>query len=372
MNTIPLQSKRILSLDVFRGITIVLMILVNGQAALNPYPVLEHADWNGCTLADLVFPFFLFIVGLTSVVSLKKHIGLKTKSALYSSIIERSVVLFLLGLFLNIFPYPIDFGSLRIYGILQRIAVCYLISTLIYLNTTIRTQLFIFLVLLFGYWILMTLIPVPGYGANQLTKEGNWVAYFDQLLFSVPHLYEKTYDPEGFLSTFTSIATTLSGVLTGSFLLSSFNQSKKLYLIVLIGFLFSLLGWLWGSSFPINKNLWTSSFVLWTSGLALLVFAFCYLMIDILNIKKWSWLFKIFGMNALFAFVFHVLLIKLQYALKITLSDGSRVALISFIKDYFFGEFSSPDAALLYSICFLFLNFLVVLTLYKRNIFIRL
>ncbi|APF03301.1 TPA: heparan-alpha-glucosaminide N-acetyltransferase domain-containing protein [Legionella pneumophila] len=371
MNTIPLKSQRLLSLDVFRGMTIVLMILVNGQAAIDPYPILEHADWDGCTLADLVFPFFLFIVGLTSVISLKNQRERKSKSSLYSAIIERSIVLFLLGLFLNVFPHPVEFDSIRVYGILQRIAICYLISTFIYLNTSIRTQFFIFLVLLLGYWILMTQVPVPGYGANQLTKDGSWVSYFDQLLFSAFHLYEKTYDPEGFLSTFTSIATTLSGVLAGSLLINPFSQLKKFYLLGAAGLLFLLLGWLWNMSFPINKNLWTSSYVLWTSGLALLIFALCYLLIDGLDIKKWSVFFKIFGMNALFAFVFHVILLKLQYTFKITTSDGSKMALISYIKDYFFGGFSNHNAALLYSICFLSLNFLVVLILYKRKVFIR-
>ncbi|HAU1296031.1 TPA: DUF1624 domain-containing protein [Legionella pneumophila] len=371
MNTIPLKSQRLLSLDVFRGMTIVLMILVNGQAAIDPYPILEHADWDGCTLADLVFPFFLFIVGLTSVISLKNQRERKSKSSLYSAIIERSIVLFLLGLFLNVFPHPVEFDSIRVYGILQRIAICYLISTFIYLNTSIRTQFFIFLVLLLGYWILMTQVPVPGYGANQLTKDGSWVSYFDQLLFSASHLYEKTYDPEGFLSTFTSIATTLSGVLAGSLLINPFSQLKKFYLLGAAGLLFLILGWLWNMSFPINKNLWTSSYVLWTSGLALLIFALCYLLIDGLDIKKWSVFFKIFGMNALFAFVFHVILLKLQYTFKITTSDGSKMALISYIKDYFFGGFSNHNAALLYSICFLSLNFLVVLILYKRKVFIR-
>ncbi|KGP63589.1 membrane protein [Legionella norrlandica] len=371
MNTFPLQSKRILSLDVFRGITIVLMILVNGQAALDPYPILEHAEWNGCSLADLVFPFFLFIVGLTSVISLRKQIEEKSVSSLYAAVIERTIILFLLGLFLNVFPYPLDFSSIRIYGILQRIAVCYFVCTLIYLNTSIKTQSFIFVALLLGYWVLMTLVPVPGYGANQLTKVGSWVSYFDQLFFSSSRLYEKTYDPEGFLGTFPSIATTLSGVLTGNLLLSTGSKTKKFYLMSGAGFLFLLLGWLWGDSFPINKNLWTSSFVLWTSGMALLVFAFCFLMIDRLQIKKWSWFFKVFGMNALFAFVFHVILIKLQYAFRVTLSNGDVVSSIIFMKNYLFGGFSNHNAALLYSICFLFLNFLVVLILYKRNIFIR-
>lgn len=363
--------KRVLSLDVFRGLTIVLMILVNSQGNQYAYPILEHAEWNGCTLADVVFPFFLFIVGLTSVISLKKSRDIQDKSEIYRSIFKRSIILFALGLFLNIFPYFINLHTIRIYGILQRIALCYLICSFIYLNTTFKTQVLIFLGILWGYWFVMTLVPVPGYGANQLTMDASWVSYFDQLLFSRAHLFAKTYDPEGFFSTIPSIATTLSGVLTGSLLLHSMSNHKKCLIIFVIGSIFLLLGWVWDFSFPINKNLWTSSFVLWSSGLALITFAFCFLIVDILNYTKWALPLKIFGMNALFAFTFHVILLKLQFAFYFHLSDGTSGNLKTKITDSLFGMYSNPNAALLYSLIFLFLNFLVVSYLYKRKIFIK-
>lgn len=370
MAAISTSTKRILSLDVFRGLTIVLMILVNSQGNQYAYPILEHASWDGCTLADIVFPFFLFIVGLTSVVSLKKSRELPCKSELYKRIFQRSMILFGLGIFLNVFPYFINLHTIRIYGILQRIAVCYLICSVLYLNTAIKTQILIFLGILLGYWFVMTVVPVPGFGADQLTMNASWVSYFDQLFFSSAHLLGKTYDPEGFFSTIPSIATTLSGVLAGSLLLSSLSNQKKCLILFLIGLAFLLSGWIWSYSFPINKNLWTSSFVLWSSGLALVIFAFCFLVIDILNYTKWALPLKIFGMNALFAFVFHVLLLKLQFAFYFPLSNGTSGNLKAKITDYLFWMFSNANAALAYSLIFLLLNFFVVSYLYKRKIFI--
>lgn len=370
MATPTLQSNRILSLDVFRGLTIVLMILVNSQGDAS-YSFLMHAAWNGCTLADIVFPFFLFIVGLTSVISLKKQSTTSSKPAIYRSIIQRSFILFLLGLFLNIFPNHFNMEYLRFYGILQRIAICYLICSFIYLNTAVKTQILIFLSILLGYWFIMTQVPVPGYGENQLSIEGNWVSYIDQMLFSANHLLFKVYDPEGFFTTIPSIATTLSGVLTGSLLLTSLSPRKKYLIMMGIGCLFLLAGLLWESTFPINKNLWTSSFVLWTGGYALIVFALCFLIIDILAIRKWAFPFKVFGMNALFAFVLHVILLKLQFIFYFPLSNGKNGNLMAKITDYLFGSYSNANAALFYSLIFLLLNFLVVLFLYHRKIFIR-
>ena len=362
--------NRILSLDVFRGLTILLMILVNSQG-IHSYPLLIHVDWNGCTLADLVFPSFLFIVGLTSVITLSKQFKLQDKDRLYKSIMRRSIILFCLGLFINIFPSPLSISSIRFFGILQRIALCYLISAFIYLNTSLRTQALIYFGILIGYWFIMTQIPVPGFGVNQLTPEGSWVSYFDQLIFSSGHLFEKTYDPEGFFSTFPSIATTLFGVIIGQLLLSTLGKKEQLYWMLLLGILSLVLGWFWGYSFPINKNIWTSSFVLWTSGFSLIVFASCFLLIDILGYQKWTLPFKIFGTNALFIFVVHVLLLKLQFACTFKSADGTLINLRTAITYYLFPEFSPANAALLYGISFLVLNFILVSFLYKRKIFIR-
>ena len=372
MSSILPKKQRILSLDVFRGLTIILMILVNSPGNRQPYSLLDHASWNGCTLADVVFPFFLFIVGLSSVISLKKQIAVKSKVSLYWSILQRSIILFFLGLLLNAFPYHFDLETIRVFGILQRIALCYLVCSIIYLNTSIKTQAILFTCILLGYWLLMSQVPVPGHSIDTLlTAEESWAAYFDQMLFSPAHLYAKTYDPEGFISTIPSIATTLLGVMTGSLFLSSISNVNKLKIMSLIGFVFLLLGWIWNFNFPINKTLWTSSYVLWTGGLAFLVLSLFFLIIDILGYTKWTLPLKIFGMNALFAFILHVFLLKIQNMFYIPLKNGTSDNLRAAITDYLFGGFATQNAALLYSICFLFLNFLVVAVLYRYKIFIR-
>lgn len=366
------SPKRLLSLDVFRGWTIVLMILVNSQGNLSPYLLLAHAPWNGCTLADLAFPWFLFIMGVSTVLSLKKKIQVSTRPALFGDILKRSLILFLLGMILNVMPAHINLDTIRVYGILQRIALCYLLSSVIYLNTSIKTQVLIFLGILLGYWCLMTQIPVPGWGLNQLTVEGSWVSYLDQKLFSSRHLLEKFYDPEGFLSTIPSLATTLLGVLTAPLLLSSWSNRKKCFLMGSWGILFLFLGWAWGASFPINKNLWTSSFVLWSGGLGLLVFSLIFFLIDVLGYKKWALPLKIFGVNSLFAFILHVSFIKIQFLFHLPLKGGGVGSPSKAWSEILFSAYSPQNASLLYSLVFLFLNFLVLLCLYRRKIWINL
>lgn len=370
MNSNKNQTQRLLSLDVFRGITIALMIIVNSQASEHPYALLEHVTWNGCTLADLVFPFFLFIVGITTAISLQRHKAVELKWELYQTIFKRSVMLFLLGLFLNAFPYHYDISSLRIYGILQRIALCYLACSILYLNTSIKTQVILFIGILLGYWILLTQIPVPGFGANQLTAEGSWVAYCDQLLFSSQQLYFKVFDPEGILGTVPSIATTLFGVLVGQLLLSSIDKTRKGFVLAFTGCVFLIVAWVGSYSFPINKNLWTSTFVLWTSGWAALLFAFVYLLIDVYGVKRWSLAFKILGMNALFLFIVHVLLLKMQFAIKLQLANGQVMNAQRAIAYYLFGNLGPENSALLYSLAFLLLNFCFAVFLYRRKLFI--
>lgn len=366
-----LKPQRILSLDVFRGLTILVMILVNAQGSQSVYPLLEHASWNGGSLADLVFPFFLFIVGLTTVIVLNRQMSEVEKAALYKSIFQRSLILFALGLFINVFPRPIHIEHLRVYGVLQRIALCYLVGAMLYLNTSVKTQILIFLAILVGYWFLLTQVPVPGIGVNQLTQEGSWASYIDQRLFSANHLYGKVYDPEGLLGTIPSIGSTLMGMITGRLLLSSKTKGEKCWLLFGLGLLSLLLALVWNNSFPINKSLWTSSFVLWSGGYALLTLSVCYFIIEILAYKKWSWPLKIMGMNALFLFVLHVLLIKLQSLFTYTLSDLSVGNLRFALTEQVFGQFSPQNAGVLYALVMLLLNFVVAVILYRRKIFIR-
>lgn len=367
--------ERILSLDVFRGLTMALMVLVNSQGSRAIYPLLDHAAWNGCTLADLVFPAFLFIVGVTTVISLNRQVTLNVIARLeiYKSILKRSVLLFLFGLFLNAFPFHFDLSlaNLRIYGILQRIAICYFICSLIYLNTTVKAQIVLFIGILFGYWYWLTQIPLPGFIGDQLSMANNWVAYVDKLIFSPVHLH-KNFDPEGLISTLPAVATTLAGLITGRLLLTQLSKQKKGLLMLLVGVVFLGLGWAWGYYLPINKNLWTSSFVLWTAGVSLIAFALCFYVIDVCGYSKWALPFKIFGMNALFIFIFHVMLLKMQFIFRLPLRDGTSANALTAITDYLFGGFSQENAALLYALVFLFLNFLVAAFLYKRKIFFKL
>lgn len=365
------ESKRILSLDVFRGLTMFLMVLVNSIGTRVTYPILEHAEWNGCTLADLVFPAFLFIVGITTVISLKRHRSEESKGLLYRSILSRTLLLFFFGIFLNIFPVHFDLTTLRIYGILQRIAMCYFVCAILYLNTSVRIQTYIFFGILLGYWYFLTQIPIPASGEGQLSILRNWPGFVDTLIFSSSQLLFKTLDPEGLLSTIPAVATTLLGLLTGHFLLSSISKQKKSIIMIATGLLSLIIAWLWSYSFPINKNLWTSSFVLWSGGFSLICFGLCYFVIDVLGYIKWSLPFKIMGMNALFIFIFHVILLKLQSLYVFPLPGGGQDVMRVAIAEYLFGNFGQQNAGLFYALLFLLFNFLVAAILYHRKIFIK-
>lgn len=371
MSTEEKQRSRLISLDVFRGFTIALMILVNSPGNPASYSWLEHSAWNGCTLADLVFPFFIFIVGVSSVFSLSKAREEKQPdlTKLLVKIFRRSLIIFLLGLFLNAFPYHFDFSTIRVFGVLQRIAICYLVSAFLFLTTRLETQALIMFALLIGYWLLMIFFKVPNFGAGNLSAEGNAAAYFDRLLFSAPHLYGKVYDPEGLLSTLPSIATALLGNLTGALLLSKANQKSKLVAMSLAGILALFLGWFWGLWFPINKALWTSSYVLWTGGFALLTLALCYWLIEIKGWKSWSKPFEIFGVNAMAAYFLHIFFLKLQ--LMIPAPDGSSQNLKSFISQSLFSWASPENASLFYALAYTLFWLLILTILYRKRIFIK-
>jgi predicted acyltransferase len=347
---------RLLSLDVFRGITVALMILVNSPGNQTTYSWLDHSAWHGCTLADLVFPFFIFIVGVSTTFTLSKartqNFGFKE---LFPKILQRSLLLFAVGLLLNAFPYHFDLSTIRVFGVLQRIAICYFVASVLFLTTRVSTQAIIMLFLVIGYWLIMMLIP-----SYDLSPQGNIAAHMDRMLFSAAHLYGKFFDPEGFLSTFPAIATALLGNLTGVWLLSTHNHNLKLAGMTIAGFFALLAGWVWGLYFPINKALWTSSYVLWTAGLALLVLAFCYWLIEMKALKKWARPFELFGLNAMLAYVLHVLFLKIQAIISLPRPDGSPGNLRLFITDHFFSWVSSPNASLLYACSYTLLWLLMI------------
>lgn len=361
-----------LSLDVFRGITIVLMIIVNSPGNQTAYYWLEHSQWNGCTLADCVFPFFIFIVGISLVFSLSKQVEREVqRKELLTIVLKRSAIIFLLGLFLNAFPNHFDFSTIRIYGVLQRIALCYFFASLLFLITRPRTQALIMGGLLISYWLAMTLIPVPGYGSHNLTQEGNLAAYIDRMLFSSDHLYGKVFDPEGLLSTFPAFATVLLGSLTGTWLLSKYSSQKKLLGIVISGILAITGGWIWGLWFPINKSLWTSSYVLLTGGLALGLLGICYWLIEIKLWIKWSKVFEIFGVNAIAAYFLHIFFLKIQAMIHIHHLNGTYENLRIIISEHLFSWVSLYNASLFYALSYMMVWLIILGILYRQKVFIK-
>lgn len=364
-------SERLLSLDVFRGITIAGMILVNSPGNETAYAPLEHAEWHGWTPTDLIFPFFVFIVGVSSVFSLTKRMERgEPKGQLVRQIAQRTLIIFGLGLLLNGFPYY-HLSTLRIPGVLQRIALCYFCSAVLFLTTRIETQATILGALLIGYGLLMTLVPVPGFGVGNLTKEGNLAAYVDRLLLS-GHMYRKVYDPEGLLSTLPAIATGLLGNLTGWWLRFAQAPTQKTGGLGLIGIVAAIMGWIWGRWFPINKALWTSSYVLFTGGLGMIFLAICYWVIEMRGWRGWSKPFEIFGLNAIAAYVLHILFLKLQNLWHISRMNGKPGNLRIFITDHLFGTWTSPQTgSLLYAVAYTLFWLAILSVLYRKKIFIK-
>ncbi len=371
MNQIMTEKpNRLLSLDVFRGMTIAAMILVNSPGNETAYAQLEHAEWNGCTFTDLVFPFFLFAVGMSLVFSFTPRLEKGESSvALLKKILIRSAILFGLGLLLNGFP-KYNLETLRIPGVLQRIAVCYLVASLLFLKTRISTQVSIACTLLVGYWLAMTSIPVPGYGVGDLGVEGNLAAYMDRLLLA-GHTYKPVYDPEGILSTLPAIATTLLGNLAGVWLLSNRRGAEKVRGMVIAGLLSAVLGALWSQVFPLNKALWTSSYVLWTGGLALIVMALCYQWIELRNWRNWGKPFEIFGANAIAVYILHILFLKIQNRIVMPRLDGTPGNLRLYLSEHLFGWTSLQNASLFYALGYTLLWFVVLALLYRRKMVIK-
>lgn len=368
-------AARMQSLDVFRGMTVAGMILVNNPGTWGAiYSPLEHAEWNGWTPTDLVFPFFLFIVGVSITLALSRRAeAAGSRRDLYWKIIRRSAIIFGLGLFLAGFPnFPL--ATIRIPGVLARIAVCYLCASFIFLNTDWRKQVYIAAGLLLGYWALMTLVPVPGFGAGLLdSKEGNLAAYVDRAVFG-RHIWSqgKVYDPEGLLSTLPAVVTTLAGVLTGHLLRSRRDGFEKVSAMFVAGVACVVAGWAWNYWFPVNKALWTSSYVLLTAGMALQLLAACYWLIDLKGYRRWSVPFVVFGTNALAVFFLTGLCPRLVNMIKLTGTDGKPVGLLSYLYQTLFASWMAPiNASLAYAVCFVLVWLGLMWLLYRRNIFIK-
>jgi predicted acyltransferase len=367
---ITFPRGRLVSLDVFRGITIALMVLVNNPGGSEYYGLLQHADWNGLTLADVVFPFFIFIVGVAIPYSFTNKLDRKvSKRSLLLRITRRTIILFLLGLFINGFPY-FNLGNLRVMGVLQRIALCYFFASIVFLFVKSKWQLLLTAAIPLIYWAMLVLVPVPGYGTGVLNKDGNLAAYLDRLLLG-GHLYAGTWDPEGILSTLPAVATALIGVLTGQHLMSRQEPSKKLVKLAVFGTLALVIGSVWNVVFPINKNLWTSSYVAFTGGMAILLLAVCFLIIDVKRRTWWTRPFVILGMNAITVYVLsEIVNLALIYA--IVPFGGMNIALKSLIFERLFASWAGPlPGSFLYSLTCLAFCWLVAAILFRKRIFLK-
>ena len=452
-------NTRLISLDVFRGLTIAGMVLVNNPGTSPVYWPLDHAEWNGLTPTDWIFPFFLFIVGVAIAISLGKRVktdseGTRSpKGGVYTKIISRSISIYLLGLAVSVLPFfqfqstdapdwlkmldwlafaaallfllmrnyrvavilavvaffgiavmnlagynviSYDFSMMRVMGVLQRIAVCYLITSLIFLHTNWKQQVYISLGLLLGYWLIMTTIPVPGCDVTTINdKACNLAAYVDRMIIGQSHMWRvsKVYDPEGLLSTIPAIVTTISGVLTGTWLArrddggsmrdesESANASNGVALaplnkvsgIFFFGVVLFAIAWIWNFFFPFNKSLWTSSYVLVTTGLALFVFGCCYWLIDIKGYRRWAKPFMIFGANALALFVFSGLFARMMSAFRVAYTpEGKGISIQRWLVDnVFLAVFQPINASLAYASSFILFFLFLMWLLYRKGIYVK-
>ncbi len=365
------NSRRILSVDIFRGMTIALMILVNTPGTWSSiYAPFRHAEWHGCTPTDLVFPFFLFIVGTSIVLAYPK----KSKTTqVYLKILKRSAKLILLGLFLAgflvSFPFFKAFENLRIPGVLQRIGVVFFFASLLYLHTNWKSLLLVLLTILVGYWAVMTLVSIDG-TIPLLTKESNNAAYVDLKILTRAHIWKPTYDPEGLLSTIPAIATTIMGMFLGLLIKTDqFSNKKKLAYLWLTGLAGVVLGVVWGMYFPINKALWTSSFVLYTGGWAFLIFGIIYYFTEIKKHTNWGLPFIYYGSNAITVYFLSSFIAKTFYLSHFSNGQSPHAF---FYKTFFTSWINTPKlSSLLYAFSVILFYYFLARFLYKKKIFIK-
>jgi len=374
------NATRLMSLDAFRGLTMAGMVIVNNPGDWSHvYPPLLHAEWNGCTPTDLVFPFFLFIVGVSITLS-RGTMGDAWK------IVKRAIIIFGLGIVLALYP-RFDVSTVRIPGVLQRIALCYLAAAFLFRQTAAargsddsrrtaqgRTLMLWAVGLTLAYWAIMILIPVPGVAAgNHLTPGNDLGGYLDRHVFG-NHLYSqtKTWDPEGLLSTIPSIATTLLGAVSGLWLGSRAGGSKKAMWLVGAGLAAMAVGLLWSLAFPINKKIWTSSYVWFTGGAAAVFLAMCYAVTDVRGWKAWSRPFVILGRNAIALYVLSGLLSKFLSSHRITGADGQMISWSRYLYSTFFQPLASPiNASLLWALVHLAVLLVVLWVMDKRGIYLK-
>jgi predicted acyltransferase len=424
----PLRT-RLISLDAFRGITIAGMILVNNPGSWNHvFPPLRHARWNGCTPTDLVFPFFLFIVGVSIAFSFRRRLEQGySRAALLVQVVRRTLILLALGLAMNGFPdlrliapyllaiigiallaaskppeglspasragarrltgavilaagavwFALDFGyfqqsGLRVPGVLQRIAVCYFLAAVIALWTGTAGRCLAVVAVLVGYWLIVHYVSPPeGYTAAVTGSEGLLHDWVDTRVLA-GHLYTERPDPEGILSTLPAVGTVLLGLLTGSWLQTARSGGGKVAWLFFTANILLLLGLCWNAVLPINKKIWTGSYVLWTGGLAMHFLAMCYWLIDVCGRRRWAWPFVVFGSNAIFVYVASSFAARALVMIKLSGADGAGIGLKTWLYQTYFASWADPQtASLFYALAYVALWLLPMILLYRLRVFIK-
>jgi predicted acyltransferase len=378
MSTAP----RLLSLDAFRGATIAGMLLVNNPGSWTAlYAPLEHAPWHGWTPTDMIFPFFLWIVGVAMTLSFARRVEQGAdRGALLRHAMVRGLIIIAVGMLLVMFPFGLlpahtfSFAKMRFPGVLQRIGACYLVASAIFLHSTWKGQLGWIAGLLLGYWALLMVVPVPGYGAGVLEPRGNLAGWIDSHVLA-GHTWSGApvpgFDPEGLLSTIPAIATTLLGAVAGHFVrtLTGVALSRRL---IRDGVILLALGAAWGLVFPINKNLWTSSYAVFMAGWAMLLLGVFHWLIDVRGWRRWATPLVIYGSNALAMFILAGLIGKLLYLIKWTGASGKAVTLKDWIYQGAFVPLASPvNASLLFALAFVLMFFGFAWILWRKKWFLK-
>jgi len=366
------SGQRWLALDAFRGLSVAGMILVNNPGSWSyVYPPLAHAEWHGWTPTDLIFPFFLFAVGVSMTLSFQRRLAEGAwRAALLRKITGRALVIVGFGLFLNGFP-TYHLATMRFPGVLQRIGVVYLVAAAAYVLLPARGQRRLAAGLLLGYWAAMSLVPIPGVGAGSLTVDANLAQYLDSLLFA-GHMWKPTWDPEGLLSTVPAVATCLLGAFAGDWLASPRDGRDKALGLFVAGAVAMVAGWVWSIWFPINKNLWTSSYVLLTGGFAALILAWLYVVIDLRGWRRWAGPLYVYGSNALLVFVGTGLFARALNLLTVTGPDGAPQPLKVLIYQRGFASWAGPlNGSLAFAVAFVLLWLVIMAVPYRYRFFFK-